>query len=44
MALAKAKPDSDPCGGPLKVNVQRQRERKKGITSWYIDVNLDKKN
>jgi hypothetical protein len=40
-ALAKARSDSDPCGGPLKVIVQG---KKKGITSWHINVNLDKKN
>jgi hypothetical protein len=28
MALAKARPDSDPCGGPLKVIVKRKNKSK----------------
>jgi len=47
-ALAKARPESDPCGGPLKVIVQskkkkKKKKKKKGIASWYTDVNLEKK-
>jgi hypothetical protein len=34
-ALANAGPDCDPCGGPLKVIVQRE---KKGLTVWYIKI------
>jgi hypothetical protein len=36
-ALVNAGPDCYPCGGPLKVTVQRGGGDKK-LTSWYINI------
>jgi len=33
----------DPCGGPLNIIVQRERERRKGLTFWYINISMDEK-